>query len=74
MVPAQAGRFFGWTGRNVTKGAQDFTKEELLRNGWTKERLLDVAKAYEDVARLTPKNPSAAGRAQQLREIARLFD
>ncbi len=50
------------------------TKEQLLANGWTKELLLDVAKAYEDVARITPKNPSAAGRAQQLRELAKLFD
>jgi hypothetical protein len=47
----------------------------LVDKGWTKERLLDVAEGYEHIARITPNNPSAAGRARQLREIAEaLFD
>jgi hypothetical protein len=70
----EAGEFFGWKARSVTKGPADFTKEQLLAKGWTKARLLDVAEGYEHIARITPKNPSAAGRAAQLREIAKLFD
>ncbi len=70
----EAGEFFGWKARSVTKTAPDFTKDQLLAKGWTKERLLNVAEGYEDVARITPQNPSAAGRAAQLREIAKLFD
>jgi hypothetical protein len=45
-----------------------------LAKGWTKERLLDVAEGYEQIAKISPKNPSALGRAAQLREIAKLFD
>jgi hypothetical protein len=70
----EAGEFFGWKPRSVTKGATDFGKDELLAGGWTKERLLDVAEGYELIARITPANPSATGRATQLREIAKLFD
>jgi hypothetical protein len=73
MNLSQAGKFFGWGGRAVTKGIANFTKEQLLANGWTKARLLAGAKAYEHVARITPQNPSAAGRAKQLRELATLF-
>jgi hypothetical protein len=69
----EAGEFFGWRARSVTKGAADFSKEELLAKGWTRDVLLDLADGYEHIARLTPKNPSAAGRAAQLREIAKLF-
>lgn len=70
----EAGEFFGWKPSSLTKAASDFTKDQLLEKGWTKERLLDVAEGYEHIARITPKNPSAAGRAAQLREIAELFD
>jgi hypothetical protein len=70
----EAGEFFGWEPGRVTKAASDFTKDELLAKGWTKERLLDVAEGYEHIARITPNNPSAAGRAEQLREIAKLLD
>jgi hypothetical protein len=69
-----AGDFFGWKARSLTKTAGDFTKDQLLAKGWTKERLLDVAEGYEHIIRITPNNPSAAGRAAQLREIAKLFD
>jgi hypothetical protein len=70
----EAGGFFGWKPRSVTKTAADFTKDELLARGWMRERLLDVAEGYEHIARITPANPSAAGRATQLREIAKLLD
>lgn len=70
----ETGEFFGWEPGHVTKTPTDFTKDELLARGWTKERLLDVADAYEQIARLSPSNPSAAGRAAQLREIANTFD
>jgi hypothetical protein len=69
-----AGEFFGWETGRVTKTASDFTKDQLLAKGWTKARLLDVAEGYEHIARITPNNPSAAGRAAQLRELAKLFD
>ncbi len=70
----EAGEFFGWEPARVIKSAADFSKKELLDRGWTKERLLDVAEAYEHIARITPNNPSAAGRVAQLREIAKLLD
>ena len=65
----QAGEFFGWKARSVTKTAADFTKEQLLAKGWSKERLLDVAEGYELIAGITPQNPSAAGRAAQLARL-----
>jgi hypothetical protein len=70
----EAGEFFGWEPGRVTKTAADFTKDELLAKGWTRDRLLDVADGYDHIARITPNNPSAAGRAAQLREIAKLLD
>jgi hypothetical protein len=70
----EAGEFFGWEPARVTKTAADFTKDQLLARGWTKQRLLDVAEGYEHIARITPNNPSAVGRAAQLREIAKLLD
>ena len=69
-----AGEFFGREPARVTKTAADFTKDQLLAKGWTKERLRDVAEGYEHIARITPHNPSAAVRAAQLRAIAKLFD
>src|SRR5205823_3555845 len=47
----EAGEFFGWEAARITKTASDFTKDELLAKGWTKERLLDVAEGYEHIAR-----------------------
>jgi hypothetical protein len=60
----EAGDFFGWEPARVVKTSGDFTREELLARGWTKERLLDVAEGYEHIARITPANPSAAARAR----------
>jgi hypothetical protein len=70
----EAGEFFGWEPVRVTKSAADFTRDQLLARGWTKERLLDVAWGYEHIARITPNNPSATGRAAQLRELAKRLD
>ena len=70
----ETGEFFGWEPGIVTKEVNDFTKEQLLRHGWTQEILLDVADAYEAIARITPNNPSAGGRAVQLRALADLHD
>lgn len=71
MKLADEGKFFGWNPSSVSKSASDFTKEQLLARGWTKERLLEVAEKYEWINKLTAghRNPSAAGRAAQLREI-----
>ena len=70
----EAGEFFGWEPAMVTKTITDFTKDQLLARGWTRERLEEVADGYEHVVRITPRNPSAAGRAAQLRCLAALFD
>jgi hypothetical protein len=70
----EAGKFFSWKGRGVTKTAADFRKDELLARGWTRDRLLNVAEGYDHVARITPDNPSAIARATQLREVAKLLD
>src|SRR5438552_12941020 len=51
-----AGEFFGWEPARVTKAAADFTKDQLLARGWTKERLVNVAEGYEHIARITPNN------------------
>jgi hypothetical protein len=70
----EAGEFFGWEPGRVTKSAADFTNDQLLAKGWTKQRLLHVADGYEQILRITPNNPSAAGRADQLRELAELLN
>ena len=69
-----AGTLFGWeTGRN-TKTAADFKPHQLLARGWTKDLLLEVADAYDQIAIITPSNRSAKPRADQLREIAKVFE
>lgn len=70
-TPAEARKFFGWERRRVTKSALDFTRKQLAARGWTRDVIEDVAAAYEEIDRLTGGhgNPSAAGRASQLREI-----
>jgi hypothetical protein len=72
MTPAQAGKFFGWGNREITKPLSSFTRQSLQGAGWNKEKLLNVAKGYERLAKETG-NPSAPGRAEQLRELAKLF-
>jgi RHS repeat-associated protein len=44
-----AAKFFGWgNGEAITKTLADFTKEELIANGWTKETLVKMARLYND--------------------------
>ena len=69
-----AGEFFGWEPMWVSKTVADFTRDELFNHGWTKQRLINVAEGYEHIVRITPNNPSAAGRAAQLRQLAELLD
>ena len=69
----EAGEFFGWKPRSVTKTAADFTKDQLLAKGWTKGRLLDVAEGYEHIARITPQNPSAGGTTTRDCKVVRLM-
>jgi RHS repeat-associated protein len=70
MTTSQAGDFFGWENGYLTKTAADFTRNQLLANGWTQARILDIASAYAQIARMAPDNPSAAIRAEQMRAIA----
>jgi hypothetical protein len=69
----QAGDYFGWKVKEVTKGFGDFSKADLIAKGFTKEVLMKMAEAYERIAETASKNgflnESAPGRAQQLREI-----
>lgn len=53
----EAGDFFGWEPARVTESAADFTKDQLLARGWTKDRLLDVAEGYEHILPLTTRVP-----------------
>jgi hypothetical protein len=73
MKPGPAGEFFGWKGGHVTKGAADFTKDQLVGNGFSKEVLEQMAEAYEAIAKQASGkgnfNPSAPSRAAQLREL-----
>ena len=79
MSLREAGQFFGWKNDGVIKKAADFTKEELIAKGFTKEVLEQMAEIYESIAKLTSDrtgltNNNAPIRAKQLREILkRLF-
>ena len=42
----EVGEFFGWKPRRVSKTPESFSQEALLERGWTREELLDVARAY----------------------------
>lgn len=44
-----AEKFFGWgNGTTITKTIADFTKKQLIENGWTKETLGALVKAFDD--------------------------
>jgi len=73
-----AAEFFGWGSKTtLTKSIGDFTKEGLLKNGWTKENLVKLARAYNDQivkAQLAgAENPAAVVRRDQARELAKTF-
>ena len=79
MTTGQAGRYFGWgRGTKLTKGVSDFTKDQLIKDGYTRSALEKIAKAYEGIAKNKSANDvfnqAAAVRAKQIREILeRLF-
>lgn len=66
--------FFGWGPKMNTKQASDFTREMLEERGLTKEMIESIADGYEQITKVTPKNPSAPIRSEQLNDIAKLFD
>ncbi|NSL88969.1 hypothetical protein ECE50_019160 [Chitinophaga sp. Mgbs1] len=73
-----ASEFFGWgTKTNLTKSISDFTKEELVNNRWTKGKLVELARAYNDQivkAQLNGAvNPAAVVRRNQAIKLARTF-
>lgn len=46
MTTGQAGRYFGWgRGSSLTKNASNFTKDQLVKDGFTKEILEEMAGA-----------------------------
>jgi RHS repeat-associated protein len=67
------GRFFGWGSRTIDKPLSSFSRQSLEAAGWSKDKLLEVARAYRVIAR-NSTNPSATGRAEQLENLAKLFD
>jgi len=69
MSTGEAAQFFGWIGRTVTKTPSQFTQAELLSKGFTQPVLQSVAWIYQRVAILTPTNPSAVSRAEQMEQI-----
>jgi RHS repeat-associated protein len=77
--PSKAKVFFGWgKGTALTKTLEDFTKEELLANGWTKENLVKLARTYnEQIVKAQLKgptgNPAALIRRDQAMALARRF-
>src|SRR5262249_49589294 len=75
MTPKQFGEQMQW-GRGSASARQrivTLTAEELRTAGISAEMASNWAIAYDAVARLTPKNPSAAGRADLMRHAARLL-
>ena len=72
MTPRQAKELFGWGSQEITKPLSSFSRESLEAAGWTKDKLLDVAQGYRELAGATP-NPSAPLRAAQLESLAKLF-
>ena len=70
----QAKLYFGWgRGTKLTKGVSDFTKDQLIKDGFTKSALEKMAKAYDGIASNKSANDlfnqAAAARAKQIREI-----
>ena len=75
MTPKQFGEVLRW-GRGSASARQriaSLTADELRNAGITAEMANNWAAAYDAVVRLTPHNPSAAGRADLMRHAARLL-
>jgi hypothetical protein len=66
--------FFGWgEGAEITKPLSAFTRQSLEAAGWTRDRLLELARHHRDLARVAPENVAAPVRAQRLEALAELF-
>jgi hypothetical protein len=73
-----ASAFFGWGDKTtITKSVSDFTKEQLLEAGWTKENLIDLGDAYRSLASKGQTNggvnSAAVARSNQAFELAEHF-
>ncbi len=75
MNPKQFGEVLKWGGgsQSARQRISTLTADELRQAGITAEMADNWAAAYDAVARLTPNNPSAAGRADLMRHAARLL-
>ncbi|MGF7076227.1 DUF6443 domain-containing protein [Mucilaginibacter sp. 3215] len=71
----EASEFLGWGSKTVLKKtAADFTKEQLLEAGYTKEALQDIYSGLMEAAKKTIRttgklNPASVVRAEQVLEI-----
>jgi hypothetical protein len=71
--------FLGWGSETViTKSAADFTKEQLISSGYTKQVLMDIYVGLIEAGRKTiPStglpNPASVARANQVKEILHTF-
>jgi hypothetical protein len=75
ITPKEFGGVMQWGKGTASARARmaTLTLDELQRAGITAEMADNWAAAYEAVVRLTPKNPSAAGRSELMRFAARLL-
>jgi hypothetical protein len=75
MTPKEFGEVMQWGKGSASARAREasLTADELQRAGITADMAANWAAAYEAVVRLTPRNPSAAGRADLMRLAARLL-
>lgn len=73
MSLPEAGKFFGWGAQKITKPLSDFSKESLESMGWTRENVSNVAEGYREINKVTPNNPSALMRAEQLESLLLLW-
>ena len=75
MNPKQFGEVLKWGGgsESARQRIATLTVDELRKAGITSQMADNWAAAYDAVARLKPNNPSAAGRADLMRQAARLL-
>jgi hypothetical protein len=75
MTPKAFGEVMQWGKGSASARTRmaTLTVDELRRASITAEMADNWAVAYEAVVRLTPNNPSAAGRADLMRFAARLL-
>jgi hypothetical protein len=70
-----ASEFLGWGNRTtILKSAADFTKDQLIKGGYTKQVLTDIAAGLREAAKKTLSstgklNPASISRAEQVEQI-----